>query len=248
MARKELSSLLGGAVQFISGSDNYKPSIDSVLLASAVELKENESVLDVGVGSGAVSLCLLNRYPTAKIKGIDISEEMLKDAKANMELNNREMELEQLDIFKWKTPQTFDVVMTNPPFFFGTKSSDDKKAVAHALEDMERWIRQSVKKVRPRGYFYCITDSGNMANVIGILSHQKMGGIQILPIASFENKPAERVIISARQCVKSPSILYSPLVIHNSDKIYTEQANAILREGKSISELLLDNLKNSEKN
>ena len=46
-----------------------------------------ERILDLGTGTGEVALFLAREYPTASIRGVDVSEEMIREAKAKVGLD-----------------------------------------------------------------------------------------------------------------------------------------------------------------
>lgn len=76
------------------------------------------SMLDLGVGSGAILLAILAERPAAKGLGIDTSSEALAVAKenaANLELDNRATFLRT----EWAAgfgDDSFDLVVSNPPY------------------------------------------------------------------------------------------------------------------------------------
>ena len=53
-----IDDFLGGKIKLAQEKEGYRVTSDSVLLASAVQVKENETVLDVGTGNGVVLFCL----------------------------------------------------------------------------------------------------------------------------------------------------------------------------------------------
>ena len=76
------------------------------------------TVLDLGVGSGAILLAILAERPAAKGLGVDISEEALANARenaANLDLNNRVVLLRS-DWTAGLDENTFDLVVSNPPY------------------------------------------------------------------------------------------------------------------------------------
>jgi release factor glutamine methyltransferase len=76
------------------------------------------SVLDLGVGSGAILLAILAERPAAKGLGIDISEEALavaRDNAASLGLAGR-MALMRADWSSLLEPDSFDLVVSNPPY------------------------------------------------------------------------------------------------------------------------------------
>jgi release factor glutamine methyltransferase len=76
------------------------------------------SVLDLGVGSGAILLAILAERPAAKGLGVDVSEEALavaRDNAASLGLAGR-MALLRGDWTEGLADETFDLVVANPPY------------------------------------------------------------------------------------------------------------------------------------
>ena len=76
------------------------------------------SVLDLGVGSGAILLSILAERPAARGLGVDVSEEALavaRDNAANLGLANR-MALLRGDWTEGLAEASFDLVVSNPPY------------------------------------------------------------------------------------------------------------------------------------
>ena len=57
------------------------------LAAAALHVGEPERVLDVGTGTGTGALMLAREFPRASVRGIDISEEMIRAAQAKVGLD-----------------------------------------------------------------------------------------------------------------------------------------------------------------
>jgi len=76
------------------------------------------SILDLGVGSGAIVLSILAERPAAKGLGVDVSEEALAVARenaANLGLASR-LALLRGDWTQGLADASFDVVVSNPPY------------------------------------------------------------------------------------------------------------------------------------
>jgi tRNA1(Val) A37 N6-methylase TrmN6 len=219
MQRQAIFNLIGGKVCFYRGS--YNPTSDAVWLAAFAKSAKN--VLDVGIGTGGVSLCYMARNRAAKVTGIDISSEMLAECAKNANLNNRDIELINADITKWRTARVFDLVMTNPPYFKGTPAKHN----AHHNADLSEWTRRCLKRVRPRGYFCTIIDAAAAGDVIAELN-SVCGDITILPLFGAKNT-AERLLIGARLGVKGGAKVLYGLSMNNE---------AVLRDGLTIDAVL----------
>ena len=203
----------------------YNPTSDAVWLAAFVHTTNKiKTVLDVGIGSGGVSLCLLAHLPKLKITGIDISDDMLDICRTNIELNNKNIELINRDILRWSTTDRFDLVITNPPYFKGTPAKHN----AHHNTDIKEWTKKSAARVSSNGYFCTIVDATCADQVISVLNDKKFGDIQIFPLFGAKNT-AERVLIRARNGVKTGTTIYCGTSMNN---------DSILRDGLTIDALL----------
>lgn len=219
--KQENFTLLNGKVIFQRSI--YNPTCDAVWLA-AFAPKSAKTALDIGIGTGGVSLCLLHHNPNLKITGLDVSKEMLDICKKNIDLNNKNVNLLNEDIYNWSTNENFDLVITNPPYFNGTPAKHN----AHHNADITNWVKKGIARVKPGGYFCIISNADIIDKIIAVLSSKHFGGIEILPLFSSKNT-AERVLIRAKLGVKTGTILHSGLSINN---------DAILMSGLTIDTLL----------
>jgi tRNA1(Val) A37 N6-methylase TrmN6 len=218
--KQEVFTLMGGHVKMYRS--HYNPTSDAVWLA-AFAPQTAKDILDVGIGTGGVSLCIHAHNPNAKITGLDISDDMLNVCRINAKLNNTEIELIHNSIYTWRTNRTFDLVVTNPPYFNGTRAKHD----AHHNADMSTWISRCIARVRPMGTFCIITDASTISCVISEMS-KKLGDITIFPLFGAKNT-AERVLISGKLGTRGISILHSGLSMN---------CDPILRDGLTIQDFL----------
>lgn len=212
---------MGGRVHIKRG--RYNPTSDAVWLAAMAADIPAKSVLDVGIGTGGATLCLMANAPTIRAMGIDLSPEMLAECAENAKLNDCDIELLKADITTWHTDRTFDMVITNPPYFRGTPAHHN----AHHNADLGAWTRRCLARVRPRGTFVIITDAGTTAAVISEMA-KKCGDIEIFPLFGAK-KTAERVLLRGRIGTRGPTI------VHNGLSMNTD---AVLRDGLTISAAL----------
>ncbi len=218
--KQEIFTLMSGRAKFWRSI--YNPTSDAVWLA-AFAPRNIKTVLDVGIGTGGVSLCLYANRPDIKITGLDISNDMLDICKHNAELNNIDIELINADITTWRENRTFDLVITNPPYFYGTPAKHN----AHHNADLKTWISRCIARVRPMGTFCIITDASTTATVISEMT-KKLGDITILPLFGARNT-AERVLISGRLGSHGITTIHRGLPMNYEP---------ILRDGLTIADIL----------
>ncbi len=218
--KQAVFGLMGKRVMFNRG--RYNPTSDAVWLA-AFAPGGVKSVLDAGIGTGGVALCLMAHNPDVTVTGIDISQNMLAECAENARLNARAINLINNDIITWKTDQTFDLVITNPPYFKGTPAIHN----AHHNADLTQWTTGCLRRVRPGGWFCTIVDAATVSEVISKM-HPRCGDITIVPLFGAKNT-AERVLIRARAGSHGPTVLHRGLAMN---------CDAVLRDGLTIDQLL----------
>ena len=242
--KTEIDTLLGGKVKIVQFEEGVKVSSDAVLLASLINgkiTKKPVKILDVGVGGGGVSLCLLSRFPNISVVGIDIQDEMLDIARQSCKINDFQdrWSLEKEDILNQSANLKkceFDVVITNPPYYKGHISPDKIKAKAHSEQgiDLTDWISNCIKRLRTGGIFAMIHKAERVDDIMFALKKNGMGKTEIVLLYSKKGECANRVLIRSVKSYKSPATVYPPIILHKDNGEYTDKAKSVLVDGKSI--------------
>lgn len=99
-----------------------KVGTDGVLLGAWVSCKKAEKILDIGTGTGLISLMLAQRNQFAKITAVEIDQDATKQAKENFKNSNwqNRLSVENCSIQEFEKlnlSHQFDLIVSNPPFF-----------------------------------------------------------------------------------------------------------------------------------
>ncbi len=73
-------------------------------------------VLDIGTGSGIIPIVIKKQFPEATVSAIDFSEKALEVAKKNATFHNTEISFIKQDFLNQNLNETFDVIVSNPPY------------------------------------------------------------------------------------------------------------------------------------
>jgi release factor glutamine methyltransferase len=89
------------------------------------EIKQTPTILDIGTGSGCIPIALKKNWPDANVFALDVSEAALGIATKNAELQKAEVKFLFADILNETTwpSQTFDIIISNPPYIPKQESS-----------------------------------------------------------------------------------------------------------------------------
>jgi tRNA1Val (adenine37-N6)-methyltransferase len=98
------------------------------LVANEVEQISVKNILDIGTGTGLLSL-LLAQKTNATIDTVEIDEPAFNQAKENIvqSLWKEKIDIFNTDILKFQTNKKYDCIISNPPFFQSDLKSDDEK-------------------------------------------------------------------------------------------------------------------------
>jgi tRNA1Val (adenine37-N6)-methyltransferase len=110
-----------------------KVSTDACIFGAEILLNNNaQNILDIGAGTGLLSLMQAQKKEQLKITAIEINEDAYLQAKQNFEDSKfaNQIQIVKADIIKYESAQKFDVIICNPPFF-----ENDLKTVNKALND-----------------------------------------------------------------------------------------------------------------
>ena len=99
-----------------------------------IKQTNNPKVLEVGTGSGCISISLALERKDAQILSIDISENALKKAKENAEYHKtKNVSLSKVDILNNLPEGKYDMLISNPPYI----SYDEMQTIMVDVKDFE---------------------------------------------------------------------------------------------------------------
>lgn len=239
-------AFLAGRVMAWQPKTGYRAGVDAVMLAAAVPAQPGQQVLELGCGVGAAALSLCARVPGLRVTGVELQPAYAALARRNAAENAATLEVIEGDVAALPAAlraQTFDHVMTNPPYFRrdpGTEARDPGRetALAEAMP-LALWIGAGIRRLRSDGWLTVIHRATRLPEILGALD-ARMGSVRVRPLAPRAGRDALTVIVQARKGGRAPFRLLAPLVLHEGDSHpgdrdhFTPEAAAILKSGAPL--------------
>lgn len=221
-------------LKIIQNTTGFCFGIDSVLLSDfAKNIKKNSTVIDIGTGTGIISLLLSAKTNLSKVYGIEIQEDVANMAKRSVELNNLQNKIEIINtniknIFEYLKPNDTDVIVTNPPYMklnTGAINEEKKKLISrHEVEcTLEDIIKISYKLLKSNGEFYLVHRAERIVDILYYLRQYKLEPKILRFIQPNINKEPNLVLIKAIKNAGYQIKIEKPLIIYDTNGNYTDE-------------------------
>jgi tRNA1Val (adenine37-N6)-methyltransferase len=209
-----------------------KVGTDAMVLGALCDFTGKRTVLDIGTGTGVLSLIVAQRFSPESITAAEIDTEAARDAAVNFESSPFAAEIRLLhsDILDCRFEKKFDGIVSNPPFFVNsTRNRDAAKTVARHTDELsyENLLAFAAANLSPDGIFWLILPSSMTENICAIA---RRSGLYPRNIVLIEGKPGNtvRTVISFTFSNEPPR--HDKLVIRDGQGNYTESYIKLTRE------------------
>lgn len=221
-------------LKIIQNKDGFCVGIDSILLSDfAKEIPNNAKVIDLGTGTGIISILLCKKTQLSKIIGIEIQKEVYELAKRNIKLNNLENKFELINeniknLEKILEKNSYDAIVTNPPYKkenTGLTNENKLKLISrHEIEaNLEDFIQISTKLLKNNGIFYMVHRPERLTDIIESLRKNKLEPKVLQLVYPKINKQPTMILIKAIKNAKPFLKIKEPLIIYNENNTYTDE-------------------------
>ncbi|MBA1445270.1 MAG: methyltransferase [Gammaproteobacteria bacterium] len=209
-----------------------KVCTDATLFGAMAPVKGGEQVLDIGTGTGLLAL-MAAQLGASHITGVELTEAAFDEAQFNFCNSpwNGRMEAVHCSIqhFSVNTPDRYDLIISNPPFFHNhSKTSDQLKRQARhtdllpfpdLLASVDRLLADS-------GHFYLLLPSHAATGFAGMaLEH----GLHLIEQTDFRGHCHNQAKVSALTfCHQQQPCRSGLLTLYQSDRIYSQESTHYL--------------------
>ncbi|WP_334306039.1 tRNA1(Val) (adenine(37)-N6)-methyltransferase [Anaerocolumna sp. AGMB13025] len=207
--------------------------MDAVLLSGFANVKQKETALDLGTGTGIIPILLEAKTKGSHFTGLEIQEESADMARRSVALNQLN---DKIDIISGDIKEasrlfgaaSFDVVTSNPPYMndnHGITNPELPKAIARheILCTLEDVIREAARVLRPGGRFYMVHRPFRLVEIINTLSVYKLEPKRMKLVHPFLDKEPNMVLIESIKGGGSMIKVEAPLIVYKEQNVYTDE-------------------------
>lgn len=209
----------------LHGDSAFKVGTDGVLLGAWVDVDKALHMLDVGCGTGLISLILAQRASHARIVATDINEDAISIAKQNF-LNSswkERLSAIMVDFRSFESNVCFDLIVSNPPYFEDSlKSGNLHKDLARHNDTLplHQLVRQAAALLSTDGTLAMILPYNALSKCLAIASDAGLYPSRICSVYGKPNPTPKRVMLqlTTSKC----TALTTELTVRNADNNYTQ--------------------------
>ena len=212
--------------------NSYSFGIDSILLANFSKMKKNKTLIDIGAGSGILSLACLSYYNLKKVYSIEIQKEKAKLLRENLKLNSlKNIELINEDLNKTNFKENFvDYIITNPPYYkkgANIKNKEEEFLISRQeikmnLSDIFKFSNRTLKD---RGKLFMIHKPERLVDIV-----KESGNLKLKKIKFVQSKAFEKPVFILMEFIKNANDglkFENPLIIYDENNNYTKEVKEI---------------------
>ncbi|MCL6271879.1 methyltransferase [Sansalvadorimonas sp. 2012CJ34-2] len=198
-----------------------KVSTDACLFGAVIPLEESGSILDIGAGTGLLSLMAAQRSH-AQITAVELDSETAGQAQTNFAKSpwQHRIKLHQQSIqdFAKSTQEKFDTIICNPPFFTNHSPSEDPRRhqARHndtlSFEDLGKAVS---KLLTSDGQFQVLIPSSEHCRLIEAMKKEGLALARQVSVKPTTKKPVSREILSFSK--QAESFSEREICIHTKD-------------------------------
>lgn len=230
---ERIDDLQRNGYRIIQDPKRFCFGLDAVLLSGFVRIMPEETVLDLGTGTGILPILLHARTKGAHFTGLEIQEASADMARRSVALNHLEDHIDIVtgDIRDASTrfgASSFSVITVNPPYMtqdHGLTNRSDAKTIARheVLCTLGDVLRESARILPPHGRFYMVHRPFRLAE---ILSEMRAAGIEpkrLRFVHPYSDREPGLILVEGLRGGRSGMTVEKPLILHEDDGTYTKE-------------------------
>ena len=226
-------------LSLIQNGEGLTFGTDALLLAGYVTGKHARA-LELGSGSGIISMLLITREKASYIDAVEVQKSYAELTSRNAEFNGLSDRLTAVcsDIRDYRTEKEYDCVFTNPPYMKATSGKmnvSEKKAIArHELAgDIYDFCSCAARLLKFGGSFFAVFRPDRLTDLTSAMRRAKIEPKRMTFVHADSVSAPSMVLVEGKRGGKCGLKVTRPLLIYKDKPhvLYTEDMDYIMKTG-----------------
>lgn len=212
-----------------------KVGTDGVLLGAWTKIRKSRTALDVGTGTGLISLMLAQRADTMLfIDAIDIDEGAILQASENIErtvFSNVNCIHVSFQDYISICDKQYDLIVSNPPYFSSSlHSPSGQRTLARHTDSlqMDEFMNISTRLLSPEGYLSIIFPYSEKDLLIKLAENAGLFISRITNVYPMPHLRAKRVLLEFSLLKQDVEV--TDLIIEKERHVYTDEFSELVKD------------------
>ncbi len=208
----------------------FRVGTDGVLLGALCQVENAQKILEVGTGTGLISLMLAQRNANAEITALDLNEDAVKLAQENFKNSpfSKRLQFFHQDFKIFESQKEYDFVVCNPPFFEENNSVKDVLARQQVELSFRNLIDKTTDILSPEGIFSVIIPSESAPEFENLAQDFDLHLVRKINIFGIENGVLKRNVLEFSK--KKSALETLDFTIEKSPRKYSDQYLELTKE------------------
>ncbi|MCT4295733.1 methyltransferase [Elizabethkingia anophelis] len=215
--------------EILQDKEVFRVGTDGVVLGALCNGEGAVRALEVGCGTGLISLMLAQRFSSAVFDALDINTKAVEIAGQNFSNSpfaNR-LNVVEINYNDFEFVEKYDLIVSNPPYF-ESDSSKDLIARHQVLLSFQQLIYKSVQLISDTGILSVIIPCDDAENFITIAEDNNLYLIRKIDIYGIKGGKLKRNILEFSR--KLSELVLEELVLEKEKRIYSDEYRELTKD------------------
>lgn len=214
-----VDNIFSPEIKICQPAKGYRFSTDSIVLLRFIKTKTFKRCLDIGAGSGVLSIYLYKVLYCHCVDAVELQKDLFDCLKKTIEINNLKdaINIYNCDINNFKPCKDYDIIVCNPPY----RESSRGKVSSNTMEKNARFkdflkvediFKFANKYLFNAGHLYICYDADLLIDLLSISRNFGLEPKRIMFLYPEQNRPAKLVFIEFRKNAGVELLVEPPLI------------------------------------
>lgn len=210
-----------------------KVGTDGNLLGAWSNVEGKKRALDIGSGTGLISLMIAQRNPNLKIDGLEIDPGAIEESRENVANSPFADQIRIIDssFENFNADPIYDHIISNPPFFYNQSTAKNvaRTNARQGHTDWKSWLSKISNLLTSNGTFDCIFPIDDKEEVIQLASKAELYIRKITKVYPKPHIAPHRLVVSFSKRNNNP--ILDELIIETKERHhYSPEYEKLLKE------------------